>query len=564
MIFASSVMILGIYLWSLCPTVYLIDSGELAAVSYTLGVAHPTGYPLYTLISYFFAHLGGEPVYNLNMLSAFLSVIAVLLLFLTARGILKNTVLALLPVSLFAFAPIVWRTSVTNEVYPLTVLFSLLIMYCLYRLRDERHFYLLMYLAGLSFTNHMMIFSLAVPVIVYTIIVYRIKFPKIILGSIIAFTGASLYLYLLARTAGGAELSWGNTYNLQRLIWHITGKQYQVWMFSLPPSEIIRNLGNGMNMLLRNVLYLFAVGILAGFYYLYRHDRSKFWLFCAICTLNIAYTVNYSIPDIEAYYIPALVAGIMVFIYGIRPLVRYARWYIIVPLAIIIPMINYNACTLKDNTFGLDFGRMHIEQVPEHSTLICTYWDIYSPLIYMRHVKGVRRDIVVIDKELLRRTWYIDYLQQEYPELFSGIKNTVERYLIELHKFEYGQPYNTTTIQTRFIDLLNEIVASSTGTVYLATPVADHDLAQVHPQLLRLPRGMVIELRNDTTGYEPFDFSRLTVQRPDIINDQRLTYNIEMITHMTRNNINVLTMMGKLHPAQRAQDWLRSFSARKE
>jgi hypothetical protein len=556
---AMAVVILGMYLWSLCPTVYLIDSGELAAASYTLGVAHPTGYPLYTLISYFFAHVGGEPVYNLNMLSAFLSVTAVLFLFLTARNILNNTVLALLPVSLFAFAPIVWRTSVTNEVYPLTILFSLLIMYCLYRMRDERHFYLLMYLAGLSFTNHMMIFSLAAPVIVYSIIVHRIKFPKILLGSIMAFAGASLYLYLLARTAGGAELGWGNTYNLQRLVWHITGKQYQVWMFSLPPGEIMKNLGNGLQLLLRNVLYLFAAGILAGFYYLFRHDRSKFWLFGAICALNIAYTVNYSIPDIEAYYIPTLVAGTIVFIYGVRPLVRYARWYIFIPVAIIIPLINYNACTLRDNTFGLDFGQMHIEQLPGRSTLICTYWDIYSPLIYLRHVKDVRRDITMIDKELLRRTWYIDHLQQEYPELCTRIENTIERYLVELHKFEYGKPYNTTTIQARFIDLLNDLVASADGAVYFATPVADHDLAQVHPQLLRLPRGMVIELRADTAGYEPFDFSRLAVQRPGIINDQRLQYNMEMVIRMTRNNINLLTMMGKPEAAQQAQIWLREF-----
>jgi hypothetical protein len=559
-----SVIILVTYVWTLCPTVYLIDSGELATVSYTLGIAHPTGYPLYTLISYFFARLGGEPVYNLNILSALLSVTAVLFLYLTARIILKNTLLALLPASLFAFAPIVWRTSVTNEVYPLTILFSLLIVYCLYRMRDERHFYTLMYLAGLSFTNHMMIFSLALPVILYSILVHRIRFSKILLGGILAFTGTSLYLYLLARTTGGAELGWGNTYNLQRLFWHMTGKQYQVWMFSLPMSEIVKNLGDGLRLLLRNFLYLFAAGVLAGFYYLFRHDRSKFWLFSAILVLNIAYTVNYSIPDIEAYYVPALVAGILVFIYGIRSLVRYARWFVVVPIALIIPLVNYNTCTLKDNTFGLDFGRIHIEQLPERSTLICTYWDIYSPLMYSRYVKGMRRDIVMIDKELLRRTWYIDYLQQEYPELFTRIKTTVDRYLVELYKFEYGKPYNTTVIQARFIDLLNDIISHAPGTVYLATPAADYDLAQVHPQLLRVPRGMVLELRSDTADYEPFDFSQLTVSRPGTINDQRLMYNVEMVKRMVQNNISFLRMKGNLRAADQAQTWLRAFSSRKQ
>jgi hypothetical protein len=35
-----------VYLTTLAPSVVKIDSGELAAVQSTLGIAHPTGYPL--------------------------------------------------------------------------------------------------------------------------------------------------------------------------------------------------------------------------------------------------------------------------------------------------------------------------------------------------------------------------------------------------------------------------------------------------------------------------------------------------------------------------------------
>lgn len=38
-----------IYIISLCPTVYVGDSGELTAAAYTLGIAHPPGYPLLCL-----------------------------------------------------------------------------------------------------------------------------------------------------------------------------------------------------------------------------------------------------------------------------------------------------------------------------------------------------------------------------------------------------------------------------------------------------------------------------------------------------------------------------------
>ena len=39
-----------LYLRTAAPHVTFIDSGELAAVASSLGVAHPTGYPLFTLI----------------------------------------------------------------------------------------------------------------------------------------------------------------------------------------------------------------------------------------------------------------------------------------------------------------------------------------------------------------------------------------------------------------------------------------------------------------------------------------------------------------------------------
>ena len=45
------------YLFTIAPGVVQIDSGELATVQATLGIAHPTGYPLFTLIGYLFLKL---------------------------------------------------------------------------------------------------------------------------------------------------------------------------------------------------------------------------------------------------------------------------------------------------------------------------------------------------------------------------------------------------------------------------------------------------------------------------------------------------------------------------
>lgn len=549
-----------IYLFSLCPTVYLIDSGELAAVSYTLGIAHPTGYPLYTIISYFFAHLPGEPVFNLNLLSALFTVCAAVFLYVLSYGIIKDKSAALIPVAIFSFAPTIWRISVTNEVYPLTALFGIMIFYVLYRLRDIRRFYLIMYLVGLAFTNHIIVFSLAVPVFAYLMLKYKPEFKKVLFGIICALFAVSLYVYLIARTNGNAALAWGNTHNLQRLFWHVTGKQYQVWMFSQSITELLRNFGNGLMILLRNFLYVLIVPVLLGFYCLFKSERGRFWLFISIPLLNILYVINYSIPDIESYCIPGFITLTIVSAYGLKVFKKYLKLYVILPLVIIIVLLNYRTCTLRGNSFGMDFGHAHLEQLPEKSLLLCTFWDIYSPTIYLRKVKNTNTDLIVIDKELLRRTWYIKYLQDEYPEFYNGVSVAVDDYLIELRKFEYGKPYNPKVIQMKFIRMLEAFVNNRIQKgVYFATPFPDRDLDQTYPQYLRIPKGLVFELRSDTVEYHSFDFSKLQIRKPGIVNDERLEHNITGVRRMVNNNILYLDATGMTEASKQARIWLKDF-----
>ncbi len=62
----------GIYAATLARTVGFIDSGELAWASASLGIPHPTGYPLYTLLTYLFVVLFPflEPIVAINLFSA--------------------------------------------------------------------------------------------------------------------------------------------------------------------------------------------------------------------------------------------------------------------------------------------------------------------------------------------------------------------------------------------------------------------------------------------------------------------------------------------------------------
>jgi len=43
-----------VYVYTLCPTVYWDDAGELIAACYTLGIPHPPGHPLYAILGKLF------------------------------------------------------------------------------------------------------------------------------------------------------------------------------------------------------------------------------------------------------------------------------------------------------------------------------------------------------------------------------------------------------------------------------------------------------------------------------------------------------------------------------
>jgi hypothetical protein len=61
----------------LAPGLDFIDSGELTTDVYTLGIAHPTGYPLFTLIGYLISHLpiASSVILRVNIMAAFFTAI---------------------------------------------------------------------------------------------------------------------------------------------------------------------------------------------------------------------------------------------------------------------------------------------------------------------------------------------------------------------------------------------------------------------------------------------------------------------------------------------------------
>lgn len=129
----------ALYFITVAPTVGEGDTFEFQVLSHELGIAHPTGYPLYILIGKLFTFLPlGNVAYRVNVSSALFAAATVVVLYGIIYQLTARRSASLLAALSFAFTYSFWSQAVVAEVYALNALFVALTSYLLLRwLREE-------------------------------------------------------------------------------------------------------------------------------------------------------------------------------------------------------------------------------------------------------------------------------------------------------------------------------------------------------------------------------------------------------------------------------------------
>lgn len=555
---AAGILALAVYTTTLNPTVSFIDSGELAAAAVMLGIPHPTGYPLFTILGHLAAivPLGGEPINRLNFAGA-LSVSASVVVFMKLVLFLQNAVVLFParklrlapPLSLssafvgtlsFAFSATVWAQSVAIEVYSLHILFLVLVTFTFLKgmqLTVETatvsvHLLLFSFLLGLSFANHMTTILLAPAFIFLYFVTLRWKRESLILlGKLIPWflLGLSAYCFLPFRSSQYPLLDWGHPAEFERLGWHISGKQYRSWIFSGFESAE-KQLKYFFENTPLEFHWLLIVFILIGLWALFLHRRRLFAFLGLLIGGCLAYSINYDIHDIDAYFLLAYVAAGIAGVFGIAKVAALAgdwrannlgrlRWVPLLFLPALQWWSNGPGVDEADNFLVRDYTRNILQGLDSNAVVLTFQWDYFvSASYYAQHVDNERPDVAIIDKELLRRSWYYIQLERNYPWLIERSRARIESFLRELSKFEHGLPYNGQVIEARFNEMINDMIDKSfeERPVYLGPELEP----QFAPSFERVPDGLLVRLRKPgTTGplrefdpfYRPTKFqSRLT------------------------------------------------------
>jgi len=535
-----------VYLTTMCRSVGFTDSGELATVICTLGIAHPTGYPLFTLLGkcWMMIPVPLEEILRLNVFAALLTAIAVGVFFKTTlilrrsvfvfqvrsqkrkelndhRFILASAIASLM----LGFSTTFWSQSTAIEVYPLhLVLVMLSTLFFVGGLEEQlgepqvlsRKLILFAFVLGLSFSNHMTTILLAPGFLWLYLRVFgfgKESFRQILKIAPFFLLGLSIYIYMPIRSSGNPLLDWGHPATLERFFWHVSGKQFRVWMFS-GWSAVQKQLSYFANNFTSEFHIALIACIVIGMFVLFKRAHRMFIFLAFLFLTTMVYAVNYDIFDIGSYFLLSYIVTGWIVVYGIDFLFewmsRKRSWMkttvvvVLSTLPIVQIMNHWTEVDETKNILPQQFVRNAFSHFEPDAVVIASQWDYFiSPSLYYQFIRNERHDITIIDKSLLQnRSWYFMQLQRQHPQLIEHIMLSANLFLKELDKFEHDIPFDFNIIQLYWQNLLSDIVEKSLPNhpIYIDARL-DREFSSAY---CRTPAGLFLRLtkKEDTTCYK--------------------------------------------------------------
>jgi len=268
----------ALYLATLSRGLTFSDGPEIATAIHTLGVIHPTGYPLFTLVAHGFSRLlilPVEPFYKVEIFNALCGLLAALLAASAARqlaGFIRVRtsgearavdVAALLAGFMLGIAHLLWRYLRIPEVYPFHLALVAVAVWGFVRFEltgKDRYVMLAALAMGCGLAHHVTMVYMLPAAFLYLLVRKPVMFVSWLarpLRAVVRLFGAKLwagrklaspwlllvccllgalpllsYGYILWANSHTTGVNWGGVDDWDKLYNHMTGVQYRRFMGS--------------------------------------------------------------------------------------------------------------------------------------------------------------------------------------------------------------------------------------------------------------------------------------------------------------------------------------------
>ncbi|KAM6069619.1 protein O-mannosyl-transferase TMEM260 isoform 3-T3 [Theristicus caerulescens] len=482
---ALGAAVAALYTATLPPALPGGDAGELITAAYELGVAHPPGYPLFTLLAKLATGLlpVGSPAYRVNLLCGLLGAAAASLLFYTVFRLSGSYAGGILAAGVFSFSRLTWQWSIAAEVFSLNNLFVGLLMALTAHFEEastakerSKISKLGAFCCGLSLCNQHTI-VLYIACIVPWVLSRLFRKSELSLGHLLKLglcflAGLLPYLYLPASSyLNRARWTWGDQTTFQGFLTHFLREEYGT--FNLAKSEtgssmremLVFQLAQMKSELSLPVLALALVACVSTALPTKQQRSSVIWLFAGmLClySLFFAWRANLDITKplflgvVERFWLQSNAAVAVLAGLGLAALASvgsavlegsrvlpWLEWLSALALLASQVWANYSACDQSNNYVVDKFARNLLSSMPTGAVILLRGDLPGNALRYVHYCEGMRPDITLVDQEMMTYEWYLPKLAKHLPGVyFPGNRwNPVEGVLpdgtlaFNLHRF---------------------------------------------------------------------------------------------------------------------------------
>jgi hypothetical protein len=416
---AVTVVCLGLYVSTLTPGLPATegDAPELMMAAATLGLAHPSGYPLYTWLGHVFTWIPvGDVAYRTNLLSAVTAAGAAGLLVLVGRR-------AGLPLALAAFAGLgfglsatLWSQAVITEVYAPNACAVVLTWWLLlaWRAAPARGWLLVAgaLVAGASLGLHLSSLSFVPAYVLFVLLVDPAMWrrPRLVtLAVAAALLGAAQFVWLPLRA--GAALFPNAPPDTWAAVQAYTLGRVTSGSFTLPLAALPGRIVHYQGLLLRDFTLPGVVLGCAGMWRLAWTAPQPFWLLFGVYVTNVVLAARVGALDSEVFFVPSHAVFALFVGFGIEALARGLRVLGgrtpapraasvacgVLLFAALLPLarLGFARNDRATDTATGDFWRAAFGAVPRGSEILAGRGVFGQDVAYWRRFRGGRPDVVL-------------------------------------------------------------------------------------------------------------------------------------------------------------------------
>ncbi|HOO55481.1 MAG TPA: DUF2723 domain-containing protein [bacterium] len=436
-IISAAVFFFGLvlYIGTTLPDVGWGDSADFVLCAHFLGVAHPTGYPVVTLLGKLLTLIPvGTLAFRVGLISAFVCALLLGVFFRLACESGRSVLLGLYATFVLASSTFLWKQAVTLEVYTLNLFFCTLLL--LLMLPGSRRFASLIafFLVGaLGLGNHGTLVFPALMIGVIGLVIERRRFGQaFVTGGFMIMIGLAAYLSLPLFSARTDLLDWNRTELAANFPMLLSGLDFWViGEYKIPVMwETTKQLAYSVaaQTSLPWLLGFFAAFFVRGV------DRLQKWMLFGVLVLTAFFPIMYPTHEKEAFFLIAFSVFLLIGVLGLSALVRKfpgvagKKW---VHIAVVALIIIHSGWLLNRNSniaaAGDDTARVYTEMLLKTARRDAVIFldhvadDTIAPPLYYQMGLGRRQDVFLFHRLYLAFPWYRDYMRDRAAEQGHGI-----------------------------------------------------------------------------------------------------------------------------------------------